>query len=292
LYHGICQGDPLRFNTLFIRQQTLETHLRLYKKYFNIVSLDDFYRQQFANDRFTICLTFDDGFANNYRYALPLLQQYEIPATFFITGIREAGHDILWNDFLSIITRYGPSRLVYDNRDYIKNHGRYVSATTGKALADELRLLDFGAKQQLMQSLYRQAGFKNDPAEKDYWQQMNEQQIRELAASPGITIGSHGYYHNDLSAISPQLAKEEMIRSKQWLEQVTGKTIKALAFPYGAYSAAVKEEAKKAGYSQLLATEFLFPGDIYDQTLKQRLTINPFISPINQLHATVNGYYD
>lgn len=292
LYHGICRHDPLRFNTLFITRQTLEAHLRLYKKYFNIVSLDDFYRQRFTDNRFTVCLTFDDGFANNYHYVLPLLQQYEAPATFFITGIREAGYDILWNDFLSIATRYGPLQFRYDNKGYIKNHGRYISVTTGKALADELRLFDFAAKEQLMQSLSLQAGFKNNPGDKAYWEQMNGQQIRELAASPWVTIGSHGYYHNDLSKIPLSRAKEEMTRSKQWLEQVTGQAITALAFPYGAYTAAVKEEAKNAGYTQLLATEFLSPEDTQDKTLKERLTINPFISPINQLHATINGHYE
>src|SRR5215831_1714149 len=95
LYHGVCLNDPFRFNTLFVSLNTFEAQLRLYKKYFNLISLEDFYEQRFADDRFNICLTFDDGFANNHKYVLPLLERYEIPAAFFVTSVRNEGHDVL-----------------------------------------------------------------------------------------------------------------------------------------------------------------------------------------------------
>ena len=142
-----------------------------------------------------------------------------------------------------------------------------------------------------MQQLSPLTDFKSDSREEDYWLQMTKIQIRELSASPLVTIGAHGYYHNDLSQISIGQAKDEMIRSKRYLEDITGKEVKALAFPYGAYTEEVKEEAKKIGFSQLLATQFLFQKDREDATMRERLTINPFISVINQMHANTTGHY-
>lgn len=288
VYHGICLNDHLRFNTLFIKLKTFESQLQLYKKYFNLVSLDDFYQQKFNNDKFNVCLTFDDGFANNYKFVLPLLEQYQVPAVFFVTGIRNAGYDILWNDILSVSYRCGPSKLVFKNEEFVKGKDeRYISSSTHKRLVDILRSTEFEDKAELMQIL---DPFKNR-AESDYWLQMTEEQIRTLSGSKWATIGSHGYYHNDLAKVSIASAKEEIVQSKQYLEKITGKEIKALAFPYGSYTKEVVNDAKNAGYLQLLATEFLFPDDAIDPTLRERLTINPFISDINQIHANITGNY-
>jgi peptidoglycan/xylan/chitin deacetylase (PgdA/CDA1 family) len=222
-----------------------------------------------------------------------LLQQYQMPATFFITGARDAGYDILWNDFLGIISLYGPQRLTFKDEHYAKNRYRkYVCVSNGKPLADELRSSDFSLKKELMQQLSPLANFKNDLREEDYWLQMTGEQLKDMSASPLVTIGAHGYYHNDLSQITVVQAKDELLRSKKYLETITGTQVKALAFPYGAYSEEVKDEAKKIGFNQLLATRFLFQKDREDATMRERLTINPFISFINQMHANIAGRYE
>jgi hypothetical protein len=75
VYHGVCNDDPLKFNTLFLTQKRFEAHLKFYREYFNPISLDDHYAGYFSTEKFNICLTFDDGFANNHHYVLPLLEQ-------------------------------------------------------------------------------------------------------------------------------------------------------------------------------------------------------------------------
>jgi peptidoglycan/xylan/chitin deacetylase (PgdA/CDA1 family) len=287
IYHGVCLHDPFRFNTLFVKLAKFENHLRLYKRYFNIISLNDFYHQRFSKDKYNICLTFDDGFTNNYKYVLPLLEHFKIPATFFITGIRDAGYDILWNDYLSIAVKYGPSEFIFRNEKYIKHSsGKYIS-TTGKSFANTLRSTGFAEKQEMMRVL--QPHHKN--VDQDYWLQMTPGQIRALAQSEWATIGNHSYYHNDLAMTPRGSVREDLQRSKEFLENMTGTEIKSLAFPYGSYSKEAVEEAKNAGFSQLLAMEFLFPEDSHDPVFRERLTINPFISSVNQLHANITGHY-
>jgi peptidoglycan/xylan/chitin deacetylase (PgdA/CDA1 family) len=286
-YHGICLTNPFRFNTLFVRLKTFEEQLKLYKKYFSIVSLDDFYNRRFTDEKFTICLTFDDGFANNYIHVLPLLEKYQVPATFFVTGIRDAGYDILWNDVLAIAGKYGPSKLVFKKETLIKNrNGKYISPD-GRHLNDLLRAEDFENKAEIVKLL----GLYKSKANNDYWLQMTEKEIEILSKSKWTTIGSHGYYHNDFAKISAASAKEELTRSKNFLEKIIGKEVKALAFPYGSYSKEAVNQAKIAGFTQLLATEFIFSEDRNDAMFRERLTINPFISNINQLHANINGNY-
>jgi peptidoglycan/xylan/chitin deacetylase (PgdA/CDA1 family) len=293
IYHGICEKDHTRFNPIFLRAKTFESQLKLYRKYFNVVSLDDFYAQRFSNDRFNICLTFDDGFASNYKYVLPLLEKYSIPATFFITAIRDAGYDVLWNDFLGILSKYGPAVLNYKDELYHKDrYQKYCSARTGERFSDQLRATGFAEKAEMMRVLYPLVPFRQSPEQEDFWLQMDNAQIRELSASPFARIGAHGYYHNDLSRISITEACAEMARSKQFLETLSGKPVSSLAFPYGAYNRELVAEAKRLGYGQLLAMDFPFAEDAGDPALLERFTVNPFISPINQLYATITRRYE
>jgi peptidoglycan/xylan/chitin deacetylase (PgdA/CDA1 family) len=120
---------------------------------------------------------------------------------------------------------------------------------------------------------------------------MTGEQIKALSASRYATIGSHGYYHNDLSRIDTASAEKEMVQSKHYLENLTGKEIISIAFPYGAYNTNVLQLAKKTGYKQLLTTEFNTLQDRSELVLKERLTINPFISTANQMYATIRGEY-
>jgi peptidoglycan/xylan/chitin deacetylase (PgdA/CDA1 family) len=292
VYHGICQQDHTRFNTIFLLKKTFETHLKYFKTYFHLVSLEDYYQQRFRDDRFNICITFDDGFANNYTHVLPLLEKYQAPAAFFITGIREAGYDILWNDFMGMLHKYGPATLDYNGQIFRKNrHGKYVTMADGHSLTALLQAGGFEDKAAIMRTLHSLVPFRESGISPDYWLQMTPEQIAALAASPFATIGSHGYYHNDLAKVPLADAATEMLQSKKYLEQVSGRPVKAIAFPYGSYSPAVVAAAKSIGFDRLLAVDFLFPADHADPLMRERLTINPFISVHNQLHAIINGKY-
>jgi peptidoglycan/xylan/chitin deacetylase (PgdA/CDA1 family) len=293
IYHGICQQDPTRFNPIFLTAKTFEAHLKLYKKHCNVVSLDDYYKGNFSDEKFNICLTFDDGFANNHKYVLPLLGKYQMPATFFITGITNEGYDILWNDFLGIVSKYGPKNITYKNQQYYKGkYDLYYSTADHITLKDKLRATSFAEKADMMKMLYQLVPFKNEELYTDYWLQMTAEQISELAASPYVTIGAHGYYHNDLTQISVEDAFNEVAQAKQYLEGLIKKPVTSLAFPYGSYNQQVVNEAKRAGYKQLLAMDFYNEADKQDEAMRERLTVSPFISPVNQLHATITCKYD
>ena len=268
-------------------------HLKFYKRHFNIISLDEYYNQDFSRDKFNICITFDDGFANNYKYVLPLLRKYQVPATFFVTAIRDSGYDILWNDFLGIVSKYGPENITYKNEAYYKGrHNKYISSATDISLVEKLRSGGFNEKAEMMEILYHLSPFKNKENEQDYWLQMTGEQIKKLSNSPFATIGAHGYFHNDLARISISDAVDELKLSKKYLENIIEKPVTSFAFPYGSYTPEIISAAKQAGYKQLLAMDFKSVRDNEDIMMRERFTVNPFISTANQMYATIIRNYE
>jgi peptidoglycan/xylan/chitin deacetylase (PgdA/CDA1 family) len=291
VYHGIVEKKPLRFNTLFVTRTTFEKHLRFYRRYCELISLDAYFSGRFNKDRFNICISFDDGFAGAYRHALPLLEKYQVPATFFITGIRNTGADILWNDFLSLVYPDAPDKIRVGPAWFRKRNKQYREIQTGTTLNAWLWAKGFGEKKEWMDAMWPYAFFRNDPSLRDYWLQMDLEEIKKLSDSPLITIGSHGYYHNDLANDDQATLCFELENSRQFLEQLTGKQLSSVAFPYGSYSPQVIDAAKQAGYRQLLATDFLSENDGEEPLLRERMMINPFIGAATQLRAIIKGHY-
>jgi peptidoglycan/xylan/chitin deacetylase (PgdA/CDA1 family) len=121
---------------------------------------------------------------------------------------------------------------------------------------------------------------------------MTAEQVKALAQSPLVSIGAHGCYHNDLAKINPADAARELILTKHYLENLTGREVKSIAFPYGSYNQAVIDAAEQTAYTQLLATDFNDEGDSQNTLLRERFTVNPFISVNNQMYATVTGSYE
>ena len=47
----------------------------------------------------------DDGYANNYQYAFPILKEFELPATIFITTGMIGSNKLFWWDKVYLATR-------------------------------------------------------------------------------------------------------------------------------------------------------------------------------------------
>jgi peptidoglycan/xylan/chitin deacetylase (PgdA/CDA1 family) len=76
----------------------LESHMRLLRRTCEVVPLNEILgrARRRQGHRPTVSVTFDDGFADNYTNAMPILLRYEIPATFFVpTGLIDRDPSVL-----------------------------------------------------------------------------------------------------------------------------------------------------------------------------------------------------
>lgn len=219
-----------KFGTL-ISQEFFESILScLSDNGFQFVTVSELTRRT-STDKL-VALTFDDGYFDNYEFALPSLLKFNATATFFpvVNPCKE-------NTVL-------PLDIYYQCIDEMKmsetERKEYITGTTKRnfywAEPDEqLNMLD---------SL-----FKSLP-QKSKVSYMSAEQLKELS-DKGFEIGSHGMTHSLLIAdyMNKEKALNELQKSKEWLEAITGKPVTAYCFPAGRYNAEMIELAKQVGYT-------------------------------------------
>jgi peptidoglycan/xylan/chitin deacetylase (PgdA/CDA1 family) len=291
VYHGVDEIHNTEINSRFISRLEFEKHLKFFSAHFNVLSLEEYFDGRASNDKPSICITFDDGYANNFEFAFPLLKRYNLPATFFVTALQPSGMEMLWADAIDIATLVYRKPITIDGECFeVSRKGSYRSSKNGSVLKERLRNSDLNFKRLFYNALPLE-DFKSRSELIVYWKLMNEEQIRSLAESPLMTVGAHGYYHNCLDKVPIEDAEWELQKSKDWLEMVIQKPVKALAFPDGSFSDQLITSAKRLGFTQLLSTNFHMETCKETHELKERMTINPHISFNNQIHAIIKGRY-
>ena len=294
VYHGLDQRGEKALNSRFISAARFESQVRFLSENAQIVSLTDYFAGHFDPQQFTVALTFDDGQQNNLQYALPVLEKYAAPATFFLTSAAGRGANWLWMDFLDVATRLAPPTLSIDGRLFTKKkwrHTQYFVDKEGRKLVDWARYSPWQFVQAMETALLRAGAWKGADDWGTYWELLSPPQIRELAACPWASIGAHGHTHQDLAVLSHDAACLELQQCKDFLEKISGQPIHALAYPFGTYTWPLVDFAEKIGFSQQLALDFLFIEDHADTRLRERICINPFVSEGNQWLAVKNGLY-
>ncbi|OGH27959.1 MAG: hypothetical protein A3E12_02580 [Candidatus Levybacteria bacterium RIFCSPHIGHO2_12_FULL_39_9] len=79
-------------------------------------------------------------------------------------------------------------------------------------------------------------------------------QVKEIAKSSLVEIGSHTLNHTWLKDINKKTAEYEIAQSKKVLEDMTGLSVNSFAYPYGALDRRTINMVKNAGYTNAVST--------------------------------------
>lgn len=290
VFHGIDKTGETKYNSRFISEAYFENFLKYITTHFNLISLKDYYAKKFKRNTLNIALTFDDGYLNNYKYALPILEKYKIPVSFFITTIHQK-HDFLWTDFLDLVSFHTSKKeVLFENSIYQKNAKNEFSFNN-KTLKNRCKEISFEKIAQLFEIFKKDwEEIKEKPLD-DYWKLMNFEQIKKINDNPLFTIGVHGNTHVNLVDIPLKDAEREILKSKHILETICKKTIYEFAFPFGYYINEHIQYAEKIGFSKILLVDYNNESHKKNEILRSRFVINPYISEKEQLFFLLKGSY-
>lgn len=226
------------------------------KVWFNVLPLDkaiERLKQGTLPPR-AAAITFDDGYADNYHVALPILERHSLSATVFVaTGFLDGG--IMWNDALIESVRH-TSQQELDLRNV--NLGIHPVATrvqkqsTIAKLISQIKYLEAEQRSLLVDECVKASGA---PLPRELM--MTSDEVIALRKR-GMLVGAHTVSHPILASTPADEAKREIIKSKQILEELLDEPISLFAYPNGKpnadYTHLHRNMVEEAGFSAAMST--------------------------------------
>lgn len=256
IFHRVLPGhDPMRPAEPTVDE--FDWQMRLLREHFSPLPLLEGVERLRAGDLpgNAICVTFDDGYADNEKYAMPILKKYNVPATVFIsTGFLNGGR--MWNDsIIEVLRSYEASSL--DLREL--NLDLYELGSDAQRLdaiariIRKIRPLDPGERQRLTTEIEKLGSNLPDNL------MLTDEQARSLARN-GVAIGAHTVNHPILASIGVESARKEILDSKSHLENLVQEAINVFAYPNGRPDIDYLSEHRKlvsdAGFKAAVSTHW------------------------------------
>lgn len=220
----------------------------------------------------SIVITFDDGYADNLLEALPLLEEFNVPATFFVTTGKIGSHEEFWWDELERLILL-PEQLPSEC-SLVGGNGTTFSWSS-RTLPERLKLYeavhrlihDSGNPEECADLLAQLRSWSGLPATgRETHLLLDHSQLAALAKHPLVTIGAHGMSHLPFSRLLPGEQQEELIRSRELLRSWLDKEVPVFSYPFGSkkdFTPETIEYVQKAGFRKAAAN---FPGQWHSWT--------------------------
>lgn len=231
-FHGLYESesqkkldhsDPQNNLTLSQFQDFIEYFL---ESNYRFVGTNDI-NQTDSNDKPLIMLTFDDGYFNN-SLALPILDKYKVPASFFITTRNVTENKSYWWDIIyKYRTRQGVSK---------------------EMISKEQAALKSYKSDYIDSYIHKHFGLDSTVPWSEIDRPLTPHELKEMATNPLVSIGNHTHNHAILTNYTSEEIEKEFIDCNNNLEHILGFKPDTTAFPNGNFNENVLNIASALGF--------------------------------------------
>jgi peptidoglycan/xylan/chitin deacetylase (PgdA/CDA1 family) len=246
--HPLVQRGGLHLQLALFRKQ-----IEFIARHYNVMPLEDVARALTGGSdslpRRSIVLTFDDGYANNLSHAVPILQQFGLPATIFLATDYIGRERFYWWDELALLLANGAGRQVaaqgWGMLDLTTTAGVEHAFARGQ---DLLAAADLEQRRRHLSALADAAG----PIE------TNEQTARlrpatwqECRQAPALVhFSAHGAAHRRLDRLPLEAAHAEIRSCRDALREQLGDAKRTVfCYPQGGMTQEVRSCLPGLGFN-------------------------------------------
>lgn len=257
LYHRVLKAyDPFAIDAITV--EAFENHLAILSRLFRLITLEQLVHELDGGgiQPHTLCLTFDDGYRDNFEYAFPALQKYGVPATIFLATDFIGTTERLWHDqVLLALQNAKVERLNFDaahlmNIDLGNLESRRQTAFKILAWLKQFTPRTRDRHIQRLCELCRVTAARRERT------MLNWDEVR-LMQKRGIAFGAHTKTHPILTTLGKEEMEVEIAGSKAVIEGMLNMPVPAFAYPNGKsgdFDERAKQVLKQTGFRCAVTT--------------------------------------
>ena len=235
-----------------------ESHMRFIREALSPIPLRELAERISQNKPLpprAIVVTFDDGYRDNFLHAYPILKQYDIPATIFVTtGFVDSNQKFWWDQVFDMLrgthkTTLDLGALKAGTASTFPLGTSRQKTRVSEILIEWMRSLPPARLPEILSFLRSSLGIPgSEPAGSKLM--LTWKQVQEMSQH-GIAIEAHTHSHRNLALLTESEVADEFRLSKNAIEKQIGRTIDGLAYPWGlpgTYTDGVTRIAQQLGF--------------------------------------------
>ncbi len=282
MYHSVLPVNDRRRRWLqpgmIVSPEQFERQMRFLRSRFDPITLAELADQLesgTAIDPGRFVVTFDDGWLDNYEFALPVLTKLDIPATIFLST------DFIDSDKKFWFIQARQAWMSLDRGSFQEILDNLQRETAPSEIDSATLIADFDSFAEFVKKLAPDTADKllkqmnpliSAELENIRWV-VNWEEIARMASN-GIDLGSHGQSHTILTALDKDQVETELTSSRRILEEKTSRAVDLLAYPNGNSDESVRNLARSAGYRLAVRANRSFPEGEIDNMALPRIGIH------------------
>jgi peptidoglycan/xylan/chitin deacetylase (PgdA/CDA1 family) len=214
--------------------KNFEQTLKFLTKYYTPVSLQDVLDSFEGRDLppRPVLVTFDDAYASVCEVAAPLCKKFSVPAVFFVNASCLDNRELALDNLVCYVANTAGLEAVDATMRSVEPSHHSALRSLAEVFGNFLPNISLAARKTFRSKLLElaRAGESELAAEAGLY--LSSEQLRDLA-SFNIEIGDHTYTHVHCRSLQHNEYADEIARSREILERVSGSKVRSFSVPYG-----------------------------------------------------------
>lgn len=209
-----------------------------------------------APDSPAVAITIDDGYRDTLKVAAPILVEFGVPATAFVTaGALEPGFEFPWDRLDALLGQIPPRASIEVRLDGVETALAWDSAAAQAGTTQILLNVVSSSGPDVIDRLLADLGVLAGAAPPAMSDTLTQDELAELALVPRVAIGAHGVDHLWLPAQTTPVRFTEVWGSRERLQRALGRNVDAFAYPYGGFDPATRALVEASGFRIAVTTD-------------------------------------